>query len=491
MIQRSSSKLFPRPHELLLQEKVKLYDNIAQINDCQGRLLAELQIYPSPGLNWQFETLGEVQCDFPSLYTQDGTPLSPIEGYYFSLESPYLMGESSDAYGPVQAIRGIASRAVYGDVDAHAHKFVFCLPNTRLQSEVSFQGLLQKIVREQPSGREVQQSEEGRCVDLELDDFWSIRLVIKRDASDWLKIKNRNIGTLVTTIGELYQRKYRATEPETFSELEAITLSDALTRLNTLGKLLSYANGGFIAPLYVEGRRYSENREELIRTTAIVIQSPQVTTLERLGNSWVENDSSLATFIACFPAFERMLQQQFWRDTFDFFSIKYFQAIQNGSWQVVASEIGAVLERLSYTILVEEEIDSNRRGDFEILFDLRQSQQARRRWNLGSAPGQEDISPTGKRLKLLLEKIGLSVQRGYSDGDKVQFFLDVRNDSVHPRVSSIAITDRWRSIRQAIQWADEVMLWRLGYSGRYLDRTQDWQTSTRPRYDLSTRTPDW
>ncbi len=88
MIQKSYSKLFPRFQELLLQEKVKLYDNIAQINDCQGRLLAELQIYPSPSLNWQFEILGEVQCNFPSLYTQDDVLLNSIEGHCFSLESP-------------------------------------------------------------------------------------------------------------------------------------------------------------------------------------------------------------------------------------------------------------------------------------------------------------------------------------------------------------------------------------------------------------------
>lgn len=481
--------MFPRPHDLLLKEKVKLYDNIAQVNNCQGRLLAELQIYPSPSLNWQFEILGEVQCDFPSLYTQDNTTLISIEGNCFSLESPYLTGESNDIYGPVQAIRGIANRAVYGDIDAHAHKFIFCLPNTRLQSEVSFQNLLLKIVREQPSGREVQKAEEGRYIDLELDDIWSIRLVIRRDASDWLKIRNRNIGTFVTTLGELYQHRYRATEPETFLELESISLADALNRLNTLGKLLSYANGGFTAPLYVESRRYSEDREELVRTTSVVIQSSQVTTLDRLGNAWIANDVSLATFVACFPTFKRMLEKQFWRDAFDFFLIKYFQAIQNVSWQVVASEIGAVLERLSFTILVEEETDSNRREDIELLFDVRQSQQARKRWNLGNASEQENISPTGKRLKLLLEQIGLTKQRGYNDVDDVQFFLDVRNDSVHPRVSSIALTDRWRIIRQAIQWTDEAMLWRLGYSSRYLDRLR--QTSIQPRYDLSSRSPDW
>jgi len=220
--------MFQRSDELLLAEKIKLYDNFAQINNCQGRLLAELQIYPLPSLNWQFEILGEVQCNFPSLHTQDNSQLNPIKGHCFLIESPHLTGDFHDEYGPVTAIRGIANKAVYGDQDSIAHRFNFCLPNTRFQSNVAFQRLLLKIVQEQPSGRKVQQSSEGRCIDLEIDDFWSIQLVIKQDASNWLEVRKRNIGTFITTIGKLYQRRYKVTEPETFSTLKSISLTDAL-----------------------------------------------------------------------------------------------------------------------------------------------------------------------------------------------------------------------------------------------------------------------
>jgi len=56
--------MLTKPQDLILKDKVKLYNNIARINDCKGRLLAELQIYPSPRITWEFEMLGDVQCNF-------------------------------------------------------------------------------------------------------------------------------------------------------------------------------------------------------------------------------------------------------------------------------------------------------------------------------------------------------------------------------------------------------------------------------------------
>ena len=93
---------------------------------------------------------------------------------------------------------------------------------------------------------------------------------------------------------------------------------------------------------------------------------------------------------------------------------------------------------------------------------------------------------TGIRLSLLLERIGLIND---INPDKIQSFLDVRNDAVHPRVGTMTDEQRWPLIKQAIQWIDEVLLWRLGYSGEYLDRTQG--ISINSRYDLSLRDPNW
>jgi hypothetical protein len=78
--------------------------------------------------------------------------------------------------------------------------------------------------------------------------------------------------------------------------------------------------------------------------------------------------------------------------------------------------------------------------------------------------------PNWKRLQLLLERIGLTQARGYNDIDDVQSFLDVRNDAVHPRVGSMTLSSAGSTSIRAIQWIDEVLLWRFGYSSEYLDR---------------------
>jgi hypothetical protein len=161
------------------------------------------------------------------------------------------------------------------------------------------------------------------------------------------------------------------------------------------------------------------------------------------------------------------------------------------AWQVMASAAGAALERLSYTILVEDETNAAIKAKCELLFDIGQSNAARKGWNLGRNPGQEEISVTGKRLRLLLERIGLTKSRGYNDIDDVPSFLEVRNDAVHPRVGSMTIEQRWKLINQAIQWIDEVLLWRIGYRGKYLDRIQQRGNSTTPRYDLTLRDSSW
>lgn len=55
----------------------------------------------------------------------------------------------------------------------------------------------------------------------------------------------------------------------------------------------------------------------------------------------------------------------------------------------------------------------------------------------------------------------------------------------------MTIDQRGKLINQGIQWIDEVLLWRLGYNDKYLDRTQQPGNSTTPRYDLSLRDSSW
>jgi hypothetical protein len=87
-----------------------------------------------------------------------------------------------------------------------------------------------------------------------------------------------------------------------------------------------------------------------------------------------------------------------------------------------------------------------------------------------------------------LNRIGLTED---NNPDVVQSFLDIRNDAVHPRVSNIDLDERKKMIVKAIQWIDEIILWRIGYSGQYRDRTQAMESSINPRYNLTLRDSNW
>ena len=55
----------------------------------------------------------------------------------------------------------------------------------------------------------------------------------------------------------------------------------------------------------------------------------------------------------------------------------------------------------------------------------------------------------------------------------------------------MTIDQRSPLIGKAIQWVDEILLWRIGYNGQYLDRSQSWIKSISPRYDLKLRDSGW
>ncbi|MBP5976911.1 hypothetical protein HW132_30360 [Brasilonema sp. CT11] len=395
--------------------------------------------------------LGNVQCNFPSL-SLDSNTKNPLIGHCFSIEQPICTGDSSSIVGPLRAIRGATAQAVYGDMEDTAHIFIFYLPNTRFQYNSVRQEILIKILKEVGSDTEVGWDNGGRYVQSAIDNIWSIRLDIRTDALNWLNPQNRNTGSLITTVGTLYQLEDKSIEPETLSELQTITLSNALEHLKNLSYFLSYANGGYIGPLFIEGYEYTQNRLHPIQTSCAVALAFETTPIEQLCSSWVTVDSDLKLYMECFPAFERMMQNLTWRETIDFTLTQYFQATRPGMpWQVVASATGAALERLSYTILVEEESDTNKKADFELLFDTFDKQgkrnRADKRWKMDDEYKKTDgkyLSWTGIRLSLLLERIGLVAD---TNPDNIQSFLNIRNDAVHPRVSIMTIEQRWKFIK--------------------------------------------
>lgn len=487
--------MISKKENLILAKKLVIYNNFAEIDDLVGRLLVEIQIYPIPRILWDFEILGMEVPQFHAVFASESLLENFFLGHLIQVEllklKVIINGVNISSIAKGTALRTYLD---LDDPETLSHKFNFCLTNTRFQRIFHHYSL-----QEDCNG--------GVLKGIPLNSKWAINLEIGEQACKWLDMREDNVGTYLTGVGTLFQLKETEEAEELPESLTNISINEAEEVLRNLGLLLSYANGGFIAPVFIEGEKYTryESDENDLKsksfistdtTSSLISTESQFTSLEKLGKSWLTEDSDLAVFISCFDSFEKMLAQPFWRETFYFVLVQYFQATSSDNWELAASATGAALERLSYAILVEDENNLTTKARCELLFDIRRTAIAKTTWNLGNSAGQENISPTGKRLRLMLERIGLTKSRGYFDIDFVRDFLSVRNDAVHPQVSETTLEDRSSAIMQAIQWIDDVLLWRLGYEGHYIDRvTGSFPTLDNPnlnlRYDLSLRDSSW
>jgi hypothetical protein len=180
----------------------------------------------------------------------------------------------------------------------------------------------------------------------------------------------------------------------------------------------------------------------------------------------------------------------YWEETLYSVLTWYEQAMQDKAWQIIANALGTLLETLSYIILVLDESNPVTKAEHDLLFQQKANKKDReKRWNTGNKPGQER-SPTELRLKVVLKRIGLTSQRGHNDVNDVHEFYGIRNDATHPTATGQGQNRRDELLNQARMWVDEILLWRLGYNGIYTNRCQN-QDLTGPRYDLSSRDPNW
>ena len=92
------------------------------------------------------------------------------------------------------------------------------------------------------------------------------------------------------------------------------------------------------------------------------------------------------------------------------------------------------------------------------------------------------------RINELLSRLGI-----VGDNLVVDDFVAIRNNSTHAKYIALPLTDmqQWEVVQKAVQWADEVVLWRLGYGGQYRERSLYSIQGIQPRYDLSQRDPSW
>lgn len=116
-------------HQPLLENNIHLYDNLAEIEGNQGRLKANMVIYPYPRIEWEFESLGNGFYE-----SKTGSITGDIHGYHFAIEN--IHGVPTNAFGSVDSHHGYtyggtAALAKVGNWDRRYGHVTFFLPNTK------------------------------------------------------------------------------------------------------------------------------------------------------------------------------------------------------------------------------------------------------------------------------------------------------------------------------------------------------------------------
>ncbi|MBL1175010.1 MAG: hypothetical protein FWK01_07760 [Pantanalinema sp. GBBB05] len=442
--------------ELVGQQKdVELFNNIGRLDDLEGRLTVWLTINQTPRVHWEFETArGEYDFNSPSfdspqrLASWDGSDPQLVVG------KPTLTFRG----GQRRQSRGYAEQALYGDINAGAHYFDFYLPNT-------------DFLREATGGDLAAITKALKCESfvVEISNDWSIEFSTKQEALDWLKPEAQNRGSMITLKVCLFQNKQSSTK---IQDLLSISLSDASKTLSDLCLMLSYINGGYVKSVYAIAKKLvgMETDRVIIEDVASLAEAPLIVPQEELGQGCIRyfGMKDVLDFVKCFPTFQRMLQAPHWKEKWIVLLEWYFQAILRPSGRrrnvllpVVANALGTLLENLARIILVEEGAFSN--NQFKQL-------------------------SLKERINELLSRLGIA-----GDNSVVDDFVAIRNNSTHAKSTALSLTDmqQWEVVQKAVQWVDEVILWRLGYGGQYRERSLTSINAIQPRYDLSKRDPSW
>lgn len=460
------------PGNLIGQQRdIELFNNIGILDNLEGRLTVWLAVNPTPKLHWEFEAargeynLNSISLDSPpkQLTSWDGSnPKLTIEEPTFTFRG-----------GHRRQSRGYAEQVVYGDINANAHYFECYLPNTDFLRKATG-GNLEKITTALKS----------ESFQAELGNGWSVELFTTQEALDWLQPKSQNRGSMITLKLRLSQTKQADSK---IQDLLTISLMDAYKMLSELCLMLSFINGGYVKPIYVIGKKFTKNESNKINieNVAAIAEAPLIVPQEDIGEGFIRDFgiNDLLDFFQCFRTFQKMLQTAHWHEKWIVLLEWYFQAIpwefgrrRNVLAPVRANALGTLLENLARIILVYDEPDPIQRKVLEGNFNNRKSAKSKGYNGLGDY-----------RIETLLQRIGIFSKRMY-----VQQFIRIRNNATHAEIKPTNLTDiqELEAVQKAVQWVDEVILWRLGYIRNYRDRSFK-STQGIQRYDLSLRDSHW
>lgn len=437
---------------LILEASRKIYNNIAIVENIRGRLTVEFKITTSPLITWEFECLDEAELvDFEEEKQFFRKPIDNIIANRIEILNPYCRKLEAKRKAHSKsccaiAASGFSKEMCIGDISGEINALTFYIPNFRLHA----------ICREHNIKNEDSRLKHGPkdtfIFDTPFFDNLTLSFETKNSSFEWLDAINENTGILISSVGKIYQCEKDGKRNMFFQDLNK--------NIEDLFLLLSFANGGYIFPFFFEGYKFPPEEGHSSSIFKYFNSKRRITSLEQLSSTWFIEQSDIIKLIQCFDEFTSVFASSNWRDSFKFILANYFLATSTPSWQIAASSIGAVLERLAYLILFEDEKDPIIKKSNKQLFAIGKSKE---------------------RIISVLEKMGLTKKRGINDIEYVVKFINTRNDAVHP-ISKKVLTEeeRWKYIRYGIQWAEELILWRIGYSGWYRDRFGSQEDDNKP-----------
>ncbi len=185
-----------KPNECILKPKVTLYNNLARSGRCKGRLLVELEIYPSPRVVWEFESLGNTACEPKG--SSSRLLENPFIGSRFRMDRPYVTNLSWGTLtgSPRIALIGFSPRISLGENEFKGHSFTFLLPNAKYQEQNYFgQTNLINVLKvgQGEDAKEIIEDFGGKSITFPIDNYWQIHLETRKDALTWLENKQRKM----------------------------------------------------------------------------------------------------------------------------------------------------------------------------------------------------------------------------------------------------------------------------------------------------------
>ena len=444
--------------DLFHQEKVELYNNIAGIGGCKGRLKVDLYINPIPILFWDFESKKTTSRNREITSDQDGYLLQPIKGYDILIDRPYSPHTFwSLAFSSTNSIhlRGSADRVIFGNEKLRSKEFHFFLTDFLFpRHHYRELGRIQKRFEvEQDSQRTfLSEYSAGRIFECLIDSTFSIQITFPEESMDLLENRLQKAGSMITAKGKIiYSENNKTSLPR---------IKQVVKELSNFCLFLSFANGGYVSPIIIEGASEQDRKNN-----SCIVSVMQTTPIEIKGQSWVSLNTKFSDYVNCYPEFKKLLSLKHWGDDLEIILDWYFQIIQplyfpiGKKWPILANAIGATLEKL-YALIVVNDLE------------------------------QLTTDKSGKNLKakieITLQSIGIDRNIWHQDYDLIDEFIKLRNDATHAfKFNNFNDEQISVIIHHGIQWIEEILLWRLGYHGMYENRNFRHEKSISPRYDLS------